>query len=55
MLCVVAVNPPGPVQKYEVMPAVALNDVLLPWQITLLPVIVQTGKGFTTSVLEQVL
>ena len=37
------------------MPAVALNEVLLPWQITLLPVMVQTGNGFTVNTLVQVL
>ena len=55
IVCVDAVNPPGPVHAYEVMPAVAKNEVLLPWQITLLPVMLQTGNGFTVSVLAQVL
>ena len=37
------------------MPAVAEKLVVDPIQIELLPVIVQTGSGFTVSVLAQVL
>ena len=55
VLCVVAVKPPGPVHAYVVMPAVAEKLVVDPIQIELLPVIVQTGSGFTVSVLAHVL
>ena len=56
IVCVAAVNPPGPVHVYVVMPAVALHVVVLPAQTALLPpVIAQIGSGFTTNVLAQVL
>ena len=51
-----AVNPPGPVHAYVVMPAVALHVVVLPAHTALLPpVIVQVGGGFTIRVQTQVL
>ena len=56
ILCVDAVKPPGPVHAYVVMPAVALHVVVLPAHTALVPpVIAQTGSGFTTNVLAQVL
>ena len=56
IVCVDAVNPPGPVHAYVVMPAVALHVVVLPAQTELLPpVIAQIGSGFTTNVLTQLL
>jgi hypothetical protein len=48
------VKPAGPDHAY-VPPPVALKHVEVPWQIVLLPVMLQLGVGLTVSVLLQVL
>ena len=42
-------NPPGPVQEYMAIPAVAENEVVLPEQITFVPVILHEGSEFTVK------
>ena len=42
-------NPPGPVQEYMAIPAVAENEVVLPEQITLAPVMLHEGREFTVN------
>ena len=49
----VAVKPPGPDHAY-VLPPVAVKHVEDPWQIVLLPKILQTGFVITVNVLLQV-
>ena len=50
----VAVKPPGPDHEY-VLPPVTVKHVEDPWQIVLLPETLQSGSGFTTRVLLQIL
>ena len=50
MDCANDVNPAGPVHKYDVMPAVATNDVVAFEQIILVPVIEQVGRALTVIV-----
>ena len=47
VVCVVAVKPPGPVQEYELIPAVAEKIVETLAQIVLFPVIAQDVSAFT--------
>ena len=50
MFCVEAVNPPGPVHAYVVIPAVPLHVVVFPEHIVVTPpVIEQVGEAFTVT------
>src|SRR5262245_36761623 len=48
--CVEAEKPPGPVHEYDARPAGPQNSVVVPAQMSLSPVILQTGLSCTMSV-----